>query len=181
MTQQAEQYRDFKAGLKPLLVLEKRKDRATFFEALIDYTGRETTHYHLHLWHSPEGIELVLAKHYSTIQDYLVTLHYSQLWDQTPTTARRRLGALFGYSNDKINKFVSEWKDGDCSCSKCVGVDFAKALREIEKDARDACEQRYAAARTEYHDTTMYKGQQEPSRLERDAMLARTQPYGRAV
>ncbi len=137
-TQQADQYAAFKRGEKNLCVLERRKDQVTFQRAITaDYNRAPPVLYHRHLWHSPEGIEVVLG-HIDVIQRYIETLHDDNLWDWHPDKARRRLGKMFGYLPGEISTFVANWTPEYCMCSKCVGVKRAKDynLRREQREAK---------------------------------------------
>ena len=134
---QAEQYLAFLDGDKELCVLEKRKDANTFGKALHDYVrDSERSTYHLHLWRSPEGIEVVLGEQ-GIITEYLHVLHNDVMWMSFPDAGREHLGKMFGYLPGEIRTFVANWTPEYCMCSKCVGVKRAKDYN-LRREQREA-------------------------------------------
>lgn len=121
---QAECYKKFLMGTKQLCILERRKDSDTFQRAIREYEGYGGGYgtYHLHLWHSPEGIEVVLAHSYKAIYEYLGILLDEDQWRRFPDKMRGKLGRLFGYSTEAIKKFIRDWTPSVCNCSKCIGI-----------------------------------------------------------
>jgi hypothetical protein len=119
-TEQRKQFEAFLAGEKDLCVVELRKDPATF-DTMVCHRRRSAS-YCTFIHELPEGREVVVAKDYRTIVEYLEILHSTQ-WDTARARLQYRLGRLFGYDADSCHEFSASWTPEYCQCSKCVGVD----------------------------------------------------------
>ena len=122
---QSEQYQEFLMGNKALCVLEHRKDADTFHKALADTlnAGQYDIHApHVHIWHSPEGLELVLVNDTRVLSDYMRIMHNPVMKREA---RQYELGLLFGYDHADVAQYVRDWSPDFCQCSKCVGVHAA--------------------------------------------------------
>lgn len=137
MSEQLDQFNQFLRREKALCVIEQRKCHGTFAlvmrraELSPDTTrGFGYSVYHTHIWHSPEGIEAVLAWKRETIERYLNLLHEFRSWSQWPKIMRAKLGRMFGYTFKEVAEFNSKWTPEFCQCSKCVGIKRALEVKE---------------------------------------------------
>lgn len=100
------------AGIKPLAVVEKRKNREQYLEILRHGPGTEKLAISMRI--GPEGREAIIAQSTDLIQQYLDAL-------KMPIGDARTwcLGRLFGYSDEDIAEFITN--PPECDCSKCKG------------------------------------------------------------
>ena len=135
MHDQSEQFSEFLAGNKPLCVLERRKDSVTFDVALsvAAQSAQYSVPFHLHMWHAPEGVELVLSYDHDNIRTYLRILNSKLAWVHDRFDAQLQLGLLFGYDRASCLDYAKDWTPDFCKCSKCVGVIAALEYQSIEE------------------------------------------------
>jgi hypothetical protein len=128
---QSAQYLEFLQGKKPLCVIERRKDAETFdcaFSHLLQKGHYDAgIEYHLHLWHSPEGVEIVLAHDVADICEYFEHLNDAGAWELDRASMQRQLGIMFGYSDADVAEYAANWTPDYCQCSKCIGIHAALA------------------------------------------------------
>lgn len=107
------------AGTKPLGTIEKAKDPIGFSIAVAVGNAGMLKHTVIHSADSPEG-EVVIVKNGNgdLIIEYMRLL-YSGVQDLGIKEYHRRMGRLFGYTEQDIEDFIAA--EIHCECSKCTG------------------------------------------------------------
>lgn len=115
------------SGDKPLAVIEKRKDPEQYSRALqLGGVYRVIPRF------GSEGLEVMVALDYATIDGYLTALAMPDGDAKTWC-----LGRLFGYSDEDIAEFITN--PPACDCSKCSGKPVSRdenVLRDRRYDFR---------------------------------------------
>ena len=107
------------SGAKPLATIEKGKDPYGYALA-VAMAGTGALHYHARSTaDSPQGeVVITLPRNKHLVDEYTTLL----LWGRKRYGIKeyhRRMGRLFGYSDEDIEAFIDA--EIECSCSKCVG------------------------------------------------------------
>ena len=103
-------------GLKPLATIEKVKDPYGFALAIsLSYTGALNGYMANSENGEPEVI-VVRPSNKHLIMEYLLLLKYG-VQEYGQIEYHRKMGRIFGYSEEDITAFINS--DIHCSCSKC--------------------------------------------------------------